>query len=661
MASLKRTTTGALAAWTQDVPHLASAAADGWSLGAAAGPGVDLRRNIFSRAALAAMAATLAVAGVAYSHSGDSLLSDDALNSGKETHYHDDAQHGVDGGHLPPTIKNVRKVGRLDLFAGAEEPGRVADVSAKGNFAYLTAFYEPDCDRGGVYVVDISNPAAPTKVLKIPSHVGTYSGEGSQVITLNTPSFKGDLLVYQNEICPGSDQGVGGVTLVDVTNPRRPKKLVEGAGDFTVKGKSQTHANETHSAFAWQQDGKAYVVLVDDEEETDVDILDITNPSRPRLISETDLTAQTEQPLGAVHGDSVFLHDMVVKNIGGVQTMLVSYWDGGYAKLNVNDPAHPVFIADTDFATWDPVRLEVTGGTQKITPEGNGHEAEFTRDNKYFLATDEDFNAYRVTATMQNGTKFTAVQGDQVPQIDGETSLAGDTRGVGLACDAATIPPYDAAHPIAVIERGVCDFTVKVQNVQARGYKGAVVFNRTGVDGCETLISMLVVADIPAVFVSRTDGFRILTGGVPAGYTCDVSGAGTAAPPIGIDGQSLDILAVFDGWGYVHLFNASTMQDVDQYYVPESQSAAYAEGFGDLSVHEVATDPDRDLAYISYYGAGFRVVKYGPGGITEVGRFIDEGGNNFWGVEVHKHPNGQKYVLASDRDSGVYLFQYTGP
>jgi len=33
-----------------------------------------------------------------------------------------------------------------------------------------------------------------------------------------------------------------------------------------------------------------------------------------------------------VHGDAVFLHDMVVKEIDGVQTMLVSYWDGGYAK-----------------------------------------------------------------------------------------------------------------------------------------------------------------------------------------------------------------------------------------------------------------------------------------------------------------------------------------
>jgi hypothetical protein len=592
----------------------------------------------------------------------ESRLHDDgAIDSGKETHYHDHAQHGVDDGHLPATSHNVRKVGNLDLFAGAEEPGRIADVSAKGNYAYLTAFYEPDCDRGGVYIVDISNPASPRKVSKIPSHVGTFSGEGSQVITLNTPSFKGDLLVYQNEICPGSERGIGGVSLVDVTNPKAPKKLVEGFGDFTVKGQSQTHSNETHSAFAWQDGGKAYAVLVDDEEATDVDILDITNPSRPKLISETDLTAQTQQPLGAVHGDSPFLHDMVVKEINGVQTMLASYWDGGYVKLNVEDPAKPVFIADTDFAPWDPVRLELTEGVQRITPEGNAHQAEFTRDNKYFVATDEDFDPYRVTATMGDGTEFTAIQGSEVPRIDQNASLAGDTRGVGLACDPATIPAFDSAHPVAVIERGVCDFTVKVQNVQAKGYKGAVVFNRAGVDGCETLISMLVTADIPAVFVSRTDGFRILTGGVPAGYSCSESGTGTAAPGAGTDGQTVDIKAIFDGWGYVHLYNAATMQDVDQYYVPESQDPAFADGFGDLSVHEVATDPERNLAYISYYGAGFRVVSYGAGGFREVGRYIDAGGNDFWGVEVHKHPNGQKYVLASDRDSGVYLLQYTGP
>jgi len=507
--------------------------------------------------------------------------------------------------------------------------------------------------------VDIADPAAPELVTLIPSHRGTFSGEGSQVMHLETKYFTGEVLAYQNEICPGDTRGVGGVTLVDVTNPEKPKKLVEGAGDFSIAGKAQTKSNETHSVRMWTDGDKAYAVLVDDLEATDIDILDITNPSKPKLISETSLVGDTAQPLGAVHGDAVFLHDMVVKEIDEVQTMLVSYWDGGYAKLNVDDPANPVFISDTDFAEFDPVRAEVDPGTE-VTPEGNGHQAEFTKDNEFFIATDEDFDPYRVTATMADGTPFTAVQGSDVPAIDPDTSLAGGTRFLGLACDPATIPTADTSAIVAVIERGECDFTVKVQNAQAAGYEGAVVFNRTGVDGCDALLSMLVEADIPAVFVSRTDGFRILTDGVPAGYACDDLG-GTAVPTaVGDDGQDVDIQAVFDGWGYVHLYDAASMEDLDQYYVPESQNPAYADGFGDLSVHEVATDPHEELAYISYYSAGFRVVSYTDGEFTEVGAFIDEGGNNFWGVEVHQHPNGQKYVLASDRDSGLYILQYTG-
>jgi hypothetical protein len=379
------------------------------------------------------------------------------------------------------------------------------------------------------------------------------------------------------------------------------------------------------------------------------------------LISETDLTDETAQPLGAVHGDAVFLHDMVVKQIGTKQIMLLSYWDGGYVKLDVTKPATPLFVSDTDYPALDPVRAEYG---QEISPEGNAHQAEFTRDNKYFVATDEDFDPYRVVATITGGphagTEFTAIQGSATPRIDSDTSLAGASRFVGLACDTAFPTAAETGASVAVIERGVCDFQVKVQNAQARGYAGAVVFNRTGVDGCETLISMLVEAGIPAVFVSRTDGFRIL-GRDLTGYSCneDAAGTGTTSGAPGA-AQPVDIRAIFDGWGYVHLYNANTMAEVDTYAVPESQSPAFAEGSGDLSVHEVATDPDADLAYISYYAAGFRVVKYGRTGLTEVGKFIDEGGNNFWGVEVHKHPNGKKYVLASDRDHGLYIFQYTG-
>jgi len=604
---------------------------------------------------LVVAAALVLGAGPAFAHDTEHV-DDGVLDSGKETHNHH-AQHSEPDGHLDASDENVIKISNLDLFADLEQPGRIADVSAYGNYAYLTAFWEPECDRGGVYIVDITDPAEPEFVSLIPSHRGTFSGEGSQVIHLETEYFTGEVLAYQNEICPGETKGVGGMTLVDVTDPTKPKKLVEGAGDFSNAGKAQTKANETHSVRMWTDGDKAYAVLVDDLEVTDVDILDITNPSKPVLISETSLVADSSQPLGAVHGDAVFFHDVVVEEIDGVQTMLASYWDGGYVKLNVDDPANPVFIDDTDFEEFDPVRLEVAG--EQISPEGNAHQAEFTNDQEFFLATDEDFDPYRVLAQIEGGGEFTAVQGSDVPQISPETSLAGDTRFVGLACDAASVPAAGDA-TVAVIERGVCAFTDKVQNVQASGYEGAIVFNSDAAGNCEALVSMLVEADIPAVFVSRTDGFRILTGGVPADYTC---GTGSYPVPLAVGslGLGVDISAVFDGWGYVHLYDTETMQDLDQYWVPESQDPAYASGFGDLSVHEVATDPDEQLAYISYYAAGFRVVSYEGGQLTEVGHFIDEGGNNFWGVEVHDHPNGQQYVLASDRDSGLYIFQYDAP
>jgi hypothetical protein len=612
-------------------------------------------KHVFRRATVIAAAAVLLTGGPVAAHNveGSKLEDDGAVNSGKETHHHDE-QHGGIEGHLPAAVSNVSLIGKVDVADGA---GRTADVSAKGNYAYLARFYEPTCSTGGIDVVDISDPAAPRHVSTIPSHTDTFTGEGSQILTMNTASFKGDLLVYSNEICPGAAQGIGGVTLVDVTNPLRPKKLVEGFGDITVNGNSQRHANEIHSAFAWQAGSKAYVVTVDNEEATDIDILDITNPSRPTFLGETDLTADTEQAPGAVHGDAVFLHDMVVKQIGTKQIMLVSYWDGGYAKLDVTDPAKPVFLADTDYPALDPVRAKLG---QQISPEGNGHQAEFTRDNKYFVATDEDFDAYRFTARITDGRyageTFTAVQGTN-NVLDADTPLTGSTEFVGLACDPMVAG--SGTGKVAVIERGVCDFTVKVENAEAAGYSGAIVFNRTGVDGCETLVSMLIDHEraIPAVFVSRTDGFRIL-GASLDGYTCDDAG-GTTTPPTG-PASGVDISGVFDGWGYVHLYNATSMAEVGTYAVPEGQDPAFADDFGDLSVHEVATDPDADLAYISYYAAGFRVVKYGARGLTEVGKFIDEGGNNFWGVEVHKHPNGQKYVLASDRDHGLYIFQYTG-
>ena len=45
-------------------------------------------------------------------------------------------------------------------------------------------------------------------------------------------------------------------------------------------------------------------------------------------------------------------------------------------------------------------------------------------------------------------------------------------------------------------------------------------------------------------------------------------------------------------------------------------------------------------------------------GIAEMAAFIDEGGNNFWGIEAFEL-DGVEYIAASDRDKGLYIMKYT--
>ncbi len=635
-----------------------------------------MKRRIACRAAMAATGVLALAAGTAAAHPMQ-FGTDNWINSGVEVHA---GSHGAAGG-VPGRASvaaeqwGLNLVGRYDLGGRLGGEGRVADVSAKGNYAYLTMYYEPTCGRGGVQIVNIADPKNPVAEGYIPSHVDTFSGEGSQVISMDTAAFKGDLLVYQNEWCPGTTNGVGGVSLVDVSNPKSPKKLVEGAGDFTKRsdnnGAPQTKSNQTHSAFAWKQTdaagketGKVFVVLVDDDEELDVDILDITNPSKPKLVSETNLDQFAQDGPNRPYGDGVFSHDMIVKRVGGKDVMLMSYWDGGYVTLDVSDPAAPKALSDTDFAAADPARLPYG---QTITPEGNAHQAEFTRDNKFFFATDEDFDPYRVKATFKGGQaagkEFFAAQASGAVQVNQDNPLVGDTQYVGLGCDP--LPAAPSAGLIAVAERGVCDFQVKLDNAEAAGYKALIVFNRTGVDGCETLINMLADSTtMPAIFLSRTDGFRLLGVEPPADYACeeDADGGGSATPA----GPSVpvDISGVFDGWGYTHMYETNLtpgakMKEIAIYAPEEGQLPQFAKGYGDMSVHEVATDPTRNVVYVSHYALGMRALTYTSGGLKEAGVFVEPGGSNYWGVEVHSI-GGKQYILGSDRDRGLRIFTFGG-
>jgi hypothetical protein len=613
------------------------------------------------------------------------------------------SQHGDPTGHLtgPGPWGNLELVSRIRL---TDIPETIADVAVdpRGNYAYLAHWGMPDCaansEKGGVnspdagvYVVDISNLSAPRQVGFIPHSQDSRPGEGMQAVQIKTKWFDGVMLVTNNEHC--GKNGKGGVSLFDVSNPLKPYKLSEHFGD---RGHADT--NDTHSAFAWQAGNNAYLVMTDNFESTDVDILDITNPHRPRLIADINLNALARalgrtisQP--ALGLDQSSLHDMIVKKIDGRFIMLLSYWDGGYVLLDVTDPAQPLFIGDTDYANVDPELLESSGIS--LPPEGNGHQAEFTADNRFFIATDEDFSPYRTQFQVQTGpnagTYPAGEFGWTVPivtlpdkQINGPTVYG----GYGCPDDHAQIPPASALavgpgeERIVVFHRGpvqdpehsqhgACNFSDKVEAAQIAGYDAVIIANHhSGAQAGAAPDAFLCGSQghqftitIPAVCLGHR-AFHLLFNTPPA---YDVPYAAGTEPEIGALGEQVTMAARFDGWGYVHLFDARTLAGLDTYAIPEAHDESKALGYGDLSVHEVATHPANPLrSYLAYYSGGMRALEIqctdptdtSTCELVEVGGYLDPQGNNFWGVETFIR-DGKTYILGSDRDSGLWIFRDT--
>jgi hypothetical protein len=598
-------------------------------------------------------------------------------------------QHGGEEGHLTPRRKNVELVGKLEPTGqfGDIVPGQIADLTVHDDTAYLNSWSEPTCSRGGVYVVDIKNPRRPREIGFLPSLAGNYHGEGAQVISVKTRRFKGDLLAVNNELCDDAATRGGGFDLYDVSNPRRPRALTRGFGDFGGEGfmtGEGTLANQYHSVFMWQDGKKVYLIGVDNEELHDVDIYDITDPRAPEPVDEFDLVAEFPQIVDdSANGDLILHHDLVVKEIKGTQTLLASYWDAGYVKVDVDDPFNPEYLGDTSFDGADPL-------TGIEPPEGNAHQAEFSADNRWILAADEDFNPYRagefsITSGLNagpfdsqevgGGTSVAALPDRRLngPVVYGGYGCPGSRPVPQRSVVSPTLDPGEEA--ILVLQRGPADDPnategacfpgEKAAAAAAAGWDALLLVNRhlgsadadgpfCGSGGYPAGLEMVTLCTTHAAF-------HAMFNAMPPVYTGGSLDAG-GEPLFGAVGEDVQGTSVFDGWGYAHLYRNENgkMREVDAFAIPEALDPDFAFGFGDLSIHEFATDPKKNLAYSAYYSGGMRVFSFGNRGLDEVGRFIDQGGSNFWGVETFTSKKHGRLFAGSDRDFGLYILRYTG-
>jgi hypothetical protein len=115
--------------------------------------------------------------------------------------------------------------------------------------------------------------------------------------------------------------------------------------------------------------------------------------------------------------------------------------------------------------------------------------------------TDATVSFGDVTAVAQQGT-FT----ESLREFPGQ-SVTGETIDAGLAC--APIGS-DLTGKVAVVERGVCAFSVKVQNAYNAGATAVIVYNSAAFGDQITVMGGVDRVGIPAVFVGRSTGLALL-------------------------------------------------------------------------------------------------------------------------------------------------------
>ena len=305
------------------------------------------------------------------------------------------AQHDGTDLHLPPVRENIELVGKLEMntpeaFRWDPEPnpdvpdptqpqlvqGQIADVAVYKNSAYLSRGPSRRCKRGGFFSVDISNPPSRSSSAFVPALPDTYHGEGAHAITLNTPPSRATC--WRSTTSPAAPNGVGGFDLYDVTNPAEPEIARRRAWATSRRDREASRLateqdptvvpNSAHTIFMWQDGAKAYAVIVDNIELHDVDIFDITNPREPGLIAEFDLVALAdEQGIDIVDNGATATRSSTTtwssRRSAACRRCSSSYWDAGYVKLDVNDPANADVSSATRTSARGPAdRRSATGG-----------------------------------------------------------------------------------------------------------------------------------------------------------------------------------------------------------------------------------------------------------------------------------------------------------
>ena len=321
--------------------------------------------------------------------SKDDLLKD-------EQHFYEQSQKTYTGGSKAGSAWNMEVVGHNNLGIR----GFNGDVWTHERYAYVghwgfadwatgNSRFCPTPPESGVAVVDARTPANPVRVSTLQNPLGT-SAEDVVVYTARFGPLAGrDVAVSGIQSCAGSRYeaaGKRGLMLWDVTNPARPIELAlldtgcctRGVHEFEVQhradlGRTFAYATVPTSRYPDAQTASGYR---DAQGKGDFRLIDITDPRRPFEVSNWGIQ-DIGGPFSAGQGcdaDANYGHGAEPSEDGTL--VFLSYWDSGYIRLDLSNPAKPVFTGRT---VYPP------------EADGDGHSSQYDEGRRLLFTADEDF------------------------------------------------------------------------------------------------------------------------------------------------------------------------------------------------------------------------------------------------------------------------------
>lgn len=342
--------------------------------------------------ALAVAAVALVFAGLALTApaSEEDLLKD-------ETHFKAQAEKTYDSGNKAGSAKNMIAVGHTDLGAR----GFNADVWQHEGYAYVgqwgfadwatgnSRFCADDDATRGVAVVDARNPAAPQRVATLLNPAGT-SAEDVVVYTAKYGHFTGrDIAAVGIQYCGGSRYDAGadrGLMLWDVTIPTAPIQIgylktaccARGVHEFEVEHRADLRRTFAYATVPTSRypDSTSPNGYRDRNGDGDFRLFDITDPTTPFQVSDWGIQDVGGPFYGGQGCDADANYGHGADPSADGKLAFVAYWDSGFVRLDLTDPANPVYTGRTSYAA---------------DADGDAHSAQYDEGRKLLITADEDF------------------------------------------------------------------------------------------------------------------------------------------------------------------------------------------------------------------------------------------------------------------------------